>query len=82
MSYIIIKYKQNIVKHNSINDYIKVYSYIVFSTTCFGSSYEPSSGLLRFLSKVKYTISNAIVIVIYKFAYNMYKNWSKIDSTV
>jgi hypothetical protein len=24
----IIKYKQNIVKHNSINDFIKMYSYI------------------------------------------------------
>jgi len=26
--YRIIKYKQNIVKHNLINDFIKVYSYI------------------------------------------------------
>jgi hypothetical protein len=25
----IIKYKQNIVKHNSVDDFIKVYSYIV-----------------------------------------------------
>ena len=24
-----IKYKQNIVKHNSINDFMKLYSYIV-----------------------------------------------------
>ena len=27
--YRIIKYKQNIVKHNSINDFNKMYSYIV-----------------------------------------------------
>jgi len=46
-----------------VNDYIKVYSYSVLSTTCFGSSYEPSSGWLLFLSNVKYTISNAIIIV-------------------
>jgi len=26
----LLKYKQNIVKHNSINDFIKMYSYIVF----------------------------------------------------
>jgi hypothetical protein len=40
----------------------------LLSTTCFGSSYEPSSGWLLFLSKVKYTISNAIVIV-YEISY-------------
>jgi hypothetical protein len=27
--YRIIKYKQNIVQHNSVDDFIKVYSYIV-----------------------------------------------------
>ena len=27
--YRIIKYEQNTVKHNSVNDFIKVYSYIV-----------------------------------------------------
>jgi hypothetical protein len=40
----ITKYKQNIAKHNSVDDFIKVYSYIILSTTCFGPSYEPSSG--------------------------------------
>ena len=72
--YWIIKYEQNIVKHNSVDDFIKVYFYIALSTICFGSSYEPSSGLLVFLSKVKYTISNAIIIVTYEISYNMYKN--------
>jgi len=41
--------------------------------TCFSSSYEPSSGWLLFLSKTKYTISNAIVIVTYKISYDIYK---------
>jgi hypothetical protein len=27
--YRIIKYKQNVVKHNSVDDFIKVYSYVV-----------------------------------------------------
>jgi hypothetical protein len=79
--YRIIKYKQNTVKNNPVNDFInplhaelnfichllallaahhifhvsglrvKVYSYIVLSTTCFGSSYEPFSGCLVFLIK-------------------------------
>jgi hypothetical protein len=54
-----------------------VYSYIVLSTTCFGSSYEPYSGWLLFLSKVKYeyTISNATVIVTYEVSYNIYKKF-------
>jgi len=43
--------------------------------TYFGSSYEPSSGWLLFLSKVKYTISNAIVIVTYEISYYIYKNF-------
>jgi hypothetical protein len=51
-----------------------MYSYIVLSTTCFGSSYEPFSGWLLILSKVKYTISNAIVIVTYEISCNMHKN--------
>jgi len=51
-----------------------MYSYIVLSTTCFGSSYEPFSGWLLFRSKVNYTISNAIVIVTYEISYNMYKD--------
>jgi hypothetical protein len=52
-----------------------VYCYIVLSTTCFISSYEPSSCWLLFLSKVKYTISNAVVIVTYETLYNMYKTF-------
>jgi hypothetical protein len=48
---------------------------LFFSTTCFGFSYEPCSGGLVFLSKVKYTISNAIVIVTYEILYNMYKKY-------
>jgi len=39
----------------------------------FGSSYEPSSVWLLFLSKVKYTVSNAIVIVAYEISYNIHK---------
>ena len=50
-----------------------MYSYIVLSTTFFISSCKPSSGWLLFLSKAKYTISNAIVIVIYETSHNMYK---------
>ena len=44
---------------------------LLHSKTCFGSSYEPSSGWLLFLSKVKYTISNATVIVAYEISYNI-----------
>jgi len=46
--YGIIKHKQNVVKHNSVDDFIKVHCYIVLSATYFGSSYEPSSGWLLF----------------------------------
>jgi hypothetical protein len=77
--YRIIKYNQNVVRHNSINDFIKMYSDIV--TTCFGSSYGPSSCWILFLNKVKYTISNAVAIVAYKISYHI-KIWRKIDSTV
>jgi len=45
--------------------------------TCFSSSYEPSSGWLLFLSKTKYTVNNAIVIVTYEITYNMYKTLKK-----
>jgi len=45
-------------------------SYIV-STTCFGSSYGAIFRLITLLSKVKYTISNAIVIVTYEISYNI-----------
>jgi hypothetical protein len=51
-----------------------VYSYIALSTTYSGCSYEPSSGWLVFLSKVKYTISNAIVIVTYDLVGNNNNN--------
>jgi hypothetical protein len=53
--------------------YSKVYSYTLLSTTCFGSSYEPSAVCLLFLSKVKFTISNPIVIINYKILYNVCK---------
>jgi len=45
----------------------------LLSTTCFGSSYEPSSGSSLFLSKVNHTISNSIVIVTYEISCNIYK---------
>jgi hypothetical protein len=61
-----VKYSQT-----QLSDFIKVYSYIALSVTCFGSCYEPSSGWLLFLSKVKYTISNAVVIVTCEISYNM-----------
>ena len=48
---------------------------MLLSTTCFGSSFEPSSGWLFFLSKTKYTISNIIVIVTYQISYNIYKQF-------
>jgi len=40
---------------------------------CFGSIYEPSSGWLLYLSKVKYTINKAIVIVTYEISYKVSK---------
>ena len=52
---------------------LPVYDYIILSTTCFGSSYEPSSRWLLFLSRVKCTISKAILIVTYEISYNIYK---------
>ena len=58
-----------------VNDFIKVYSYIGLSTTCFGSSYEPSSGWLLFISILKYTISKAIVIVTCEISYYVYKKF-------
>ena len=70
---VIVKYKQNIVKHNSMI-LLRCILILFLSTTCFGSSYEPSSGRLLFLSIAKYTISNAIVIVFYEISYNFYKN--------
>jgi len=39
---------------------------LFLAATYFGSSYEPSSGLLLVLSKVKYIFSNAVVIVTYE----------------
>jgi len=41
--YRIVKHKQNIVQHNSV-DFIKVYSYIVCFNDMFRLSYESSSG--------------------------------------
>jgi len=46
---------------------------LFISTTCFGCSYEPSLGSFFFLSKAKYTISNAIVIVTYDILYNKFE---------
>jgi hypothetical protein len=48
---------------------------LFLSTTCFGSSYEPSSGRLFFLNKAKYTISNAIVSFFYEISYKVYKKF-------
>ena len=70
----IIKYKQNIVKNTQLMILLRRILTFFLSTTYFGSSYEPSSGWLLFLSKTKYTVSNAIFIVTYKILYNMYKN--------
>jgi hypothetical protein len=47
-----------------------MYSYIVTFNDMF-RLYEPSSGYLLFLSKLKYTISNAIVIVADEISYNI-----------
>jgi len=44
---------------------------LFLSTTCFGSSYEPFQVDYFSLSKAKYTISNAIVTVIYEISYNI-----------
>jgi len=49
------------------------YILTLFLWTCFGSSYESSSGWLLFLSKAKRIISNAIVIFAYGISYNTYK---------
>jgi len=66
------KYAQYIVKHNSFNDFIKVYFLHCFV--------RHVSALVMnhlqadyFSSKVKYTISNAIVT--YEISYNIYKKF-------
>jgi len=51
---------------------------LFLSTTCFSSSYEPSSGGLLFFSKAKYTICNANVIATYEISYNVYKKFEVI----
>ena len=56
------------LKDNSVNDFIKVYSYIVLSTTCFGSNYVPSSGWLLFFTNSQY-VSTIISLMTYN------KNW-------
>jgi len=65
-----IKYMQNIVKQNSMI-LLKCILTLFLSTTCFGYSYELSSGWLLFLGKAKYTINNAIVIVTNEISYNI-----------
>ena len=52
------------LKDNSVNDSIKVYSYIVLSATCFGSSYEPSSGRLLFFTNSQY-VSTILSLMAY-----------------
>jgi len=42
--YRVIKYKQNIVQHNSVDGFVKVYSHIVSFNDVFRLSYEPPSG--------------------------------------
>jgi len=48
---------------NQLMIFIKIYSYVVLSTTCFSASYGPFSGWLVILSKVKYTINNVIAFL-------------------
>jgi hypothetical protein len=66
----LIKYKQMESNTTQLMILLRCILTLLFSTTYFGSSYEPSSGRLLFLSKVKYTISNAFVIVAYEISYN------------
>jgi hypothetical protein len=43
--YFIMLYKVQVnYSQTQLNDFMKAYSYIVFSTTCFDSSYELSPG--------------------------------------
>ena len=53
----LIKYKQNIFRHTQLMILWRFILTLFLSTTCFGCSYEPSSGWLLFLSKAKYNIS-------------------------
>ena len=66
-----IKYKQNIAEHISIKDFIKIYSYIVIFNEMFRLQLWAIFWLITFLSKVKYAISNFIVI--YEISYNINK---------
>ena len=66
--------RKNIVQHKSITNFTKVYS-----LNCFFQRHV-SALLINhfqvdyfFLSKAKYKISNAIVIVSYEISYNIYK---------
>jgi hypothetical protein len=73
-----IKYKQNIFKHKSMT-LSRCILTLLLSTTCFGSSYEPSSGWLLFLSKVKYTINNANCV--FYLTKKQYSTWRWLITT-
>ena len=59
-----------IVKHNSII-LLKCISYIVSFNDMFRLSLWAIFRFSNFLSEVKYTISNAIVIINYEISYNI-----------
>jgi len=65
------KYKQYIVKHNSINDFIKVYFLYCFVQRHVSALVMSLLQEYHFSKKVKYTISSAIVIVTYEISYNI-----------
>jgi hypothetical protein len=59
------KYKQYIVKHNSVDDFIKVYFLHCFVRHVSALVMRAFFRLIIFLSKVNYTISNANFNIIY-----------------
>jgi len=65
------KYKQYTVRHNSVNDFINVYFLhcsVQRHVSALVMSHLKST---TFISRVKYTVSNAIVIVTYEISYNI-----------
>jgi len=64
-------YKLRIVKHNSINDFTKVHFLHFFVQRHVSAVVTSLFRLITFLSKVKVTISNTIVTVIYEISYNI-----------
>jgi hypothetical protein len=64
------KYKQYVVKINSVI-LLRCISYIVSFNNTFRLQLWAIFRLITFLSKVKYTISDATVIVTYEISYNI-----------